>query len=115
MLFRSVKAGIGRNITAIRPFAINPNFFFMSLSSVDVQKQILTNLDHGAFFKSFNVKGIKVLNLLRPIKNIEESFEQIITPIIKKRHLLLSENEKLSNLRDWLLPMLMNGQVTVIC
>lgn len=30
----------------------------------------------------------------------------------RKQHALL-ENNRLINLRDWLLPMLMNGQVTV--
>ncbi len=31
----------------------------------------------------------------------------------EKKQLALAENQQLSRLRDWLLPMLMNGQVTV--
>jgi len=34
-------------------------------------------------------------------------------PIQTKKRRNLLENQKLSALRDWLLPMLMNGQVTV--
>lgn len=33
--------------------------------------------------------------------------------ITKKIELNIAENQKLAELRDWLLPMLMNGQVTV--
>lgn len=108
-----VKCGIGRNITAIRPHDICPNYFFSCLSGFDIQSQILTNLDHGAFFKSFNVKGIKALNIVRPSDEIEEEFEKLVSPIIEKRQKAILENHRLINLRDWLLPMLMNGQVTV--
>ena len=108
-----VKCGIGRNITAIRPYDIGPNYFFSCLSGFYIQSQILTNLDHGAFFKSFNVKGIKALNIIRPPSAIEGKFEQLISPLIEKRQSTILENQKLTSLRDWLLPMLMNGQVTV--
>lgn len=108
-----VVCGIGRNITSIRPDSVSPNYFFLSLASIDVQRQISTNLDHGAFFKSFNVKGIKALNLLRPTLAIEKRFEDSVKSMIKMRNTLKQENEKLISLRDWLLPMLMNGQVTV--
>lgn len=108
-----INCGIGRNITAIRPNKIYPNYFFSCLSGLDTQRQILTNLDHGAFFKSFNVKGIKALKIVKPVNEVEEKFEQLISPMIEKRHAVLLENLSLNNLRDWLLPMLMNGQVTV--
>jgi type I restriction enzyme S subunit len=39
--------------------------------------------------------------------------DEIIKPILNKQVKLDEENQKLSELRDWLLPMLMNGQVTV--
>ena len=108
----NIACGIGRNITAIRPEKISPNYFYISLSGLHMQKQILSNLDQGAFFKSFNVKGIKLLQLLRPSNEIEGSFENLITPLIEKRQLALAESNRLEELRDWLLPMLMNGQAT---
>lgn len=110
---KGIKCGIGRNITAIRPNDIKPNYFYMSLAGNDIQKQIFSNLDHGAFFKSFNVKGIKKLFLTRPSGDIESRFEEIVSPIIEMRHAAIAENANLASLRDWLLPMLMNGQVTV--
>lgn len=48
-----------------------------------------------------------------PKKDIVEKFYQKIKPLHAKKQKNLRENQKLADLRDWLLPMLMNGQVTV--
>ena len=45
-----------------------------------------------------------------PIEIINE-LDKIIKPILEKKVKLEIENQKLTELRDWLLPMLMNGQV----
>lgn len=108
-----VKCGIGRNITAIRPKNIRKNYFFSALSGLDIQNQIARNLDHGAFFKSFNVKGIKLLKIIKSDNALEDKFESLITPVIEKRQQVQNENQMLKEVRDWLLPLLMNGQVTV--
>jgi type I restriction enzyme S subunit len=108
-----IKAGIGRNITAIRPVSINPTYLFLSFRGADIKRQIKLNTDSGAFFTSFNVKGIKQLHILRPNNEIEEKFEKLVYPIRQKRELNNIENQKLTELRDWLLPMLMNGQIKI--
>ena len=108
-----VKAGIGRNITAIRPMSICHTYLFLSFQGLDIQRQIKLNTDSGAFFTSFNVKGIKKIQLIRANKNLEEQFEKMVLPIRRRREFNNNENQKLTELRDWLLPMLMNGQVRV--
>lgn len=45
--------------------------------------------------------------------SIAEKFGDIVSPLIQKMSINQKENEQLIKLRDWLLPMLMNGQVTV--
>jgi type I restriction enzyme S subunit len=40
-------------------------------------------------------------------------FEQLVSPFFEKMTLNALENQKLAGLRDWLLPMLMNGQVRI--
>lgn len=80
--------------------------------------------DSGLFF-NFESKttGIKNLlfdivcssyNVIYPGKDIIKKYNTTVSPyfttIQKKNH----ENKELINLRDWLLPMLMTGQVTVI-
>ncbi|MBO0343075.1 restriction endonuclease subunit S [Flagellimonas profundi] len=109
----NVITGIGRNITAIRPNTILPTYLYLAFQGEDMRRQILWNTDSGAFFKSLNVKGIKLLYVSRPNNGLEEKFENIVLPMRRKREKLQVENQKLAELRDWLLPMLMNGQVTV--
>jgi type I restriction enzyme S subunit len=51
--------------------------------------------------------------MLVPNAQVQNSFEVIILPLIQKMALNEQENRHLSELRDWLLPLLMNGQVVV--
>ena len=48
-----------------------------------------------------------------PNNDVAEKFYGIMQNIQEKKQAALSENQTLSELRDWLLPMLMNGQVKV--
>ena len=48
-----------------------------------------------------------------PDDKIVDQFYNIMENIQEKKQTTLAENQQLSSLRDWLLPMLMNGQVTV--
>ncbi len=48
-----------------------------------------------------------------PDSKVVEKFYDFAKPIHAKKQKNLIENQKLTALRDWLLPMLMNGQVTV--
>ncbi|WP_010521152.1 restriction endonuclease subunit S [Aquimarina agarivorans] len=51
-------------------------------------------------------------SVIPPIKNMEMFYKKI-NPIQAKIQTNLKQNQKLAELRDWLLPMLMNGQVRV--
>ena len=48
-----------------------------------------------------------------PDDELTQKFEKIIAPIFKNKMMYEIENQTLAELRDWLLPILMNGQVTV--
>ena len=48
-----------------------------------------------------------------PPSQLAKQFFDFAASIEQKKQSLLKENSKLETLRDWLLPMLMNGQVTV--
>ncbi|AYO15993.1 restriction endonuclease subunit S [Vibrio owensii] len=48
-----------------------------------------------------------------PPKELAQKFYDFVSPLQSKKQTLLNENSELEALRDWLLPMLMNGQVTV--
>ena len=53
--------------------------------------------------------GIKVFKN----KELMKFFHELVNPMYEKQQVLSKENQQLSSLRDWLLPMLMNGQVSV--
>ena len=48
-----------------------------------------------------------------PDEDTMRSFVKLYGPIMEKQKALYKENRELTKLRDWLLPMLMNGQATV--
>ena len=56
---------------------------------------------------------LESLNVILPNSKIQKKFRGIDLPLLQKMAICEIENQNLSNLRDWLLPMLMNGQVSV--
>jgi len=48
-----------------------------------------------------------------PDPNVVEQFTKSVESILKRQDLPEKENQHLTQLRGWLLPMLMNGQVRV--
>ena len=46
-------------------------------------------------------------------KELIDKFSSIVSPMLKEMFSRDKENQKLAELRDWLLPMLMNGQAKV--
>lgn len=67
----------------------------------------------GSTFKEISGSVLKSIKVLLPNKNQATSLTEILSPIFKKQNLLELENQKLTELRDWLLPMLMNGQIKI--
>lgn len=70
------------------------------------------NVD-GTTFGSITKDDLFSLKVLRPSKEILERYQETINPAFEKQNKIELENQHLSQLRDWLLPMLMNGQVKV--
>ena len=53
------------------------------------------------------------INTVLPPTTLIQDFERRTAAVFSKLHILVQENQQLAQLRDWLLPLLMNGQVTV--
>ena len=67
----------------------------------------------GTNINNLNGSLVKGFKLVIPSNSILNSFENKIKPVYERIMINAKENQKLAELRDWLLPMLMNGQVTV--
>jgi len=70
------------------------------------------NVD-GTTFGSITKDDLFSLKVIKPEKLILEKFQRVLTASFEKQNRIELENQHLSSLRDWLLPMLMNGQVKV--
>jgi len=73
-------------------------------------KDILSN---GATQEAINNDSMAYIPLIIPNGNILKEYHKKVFEIYKKIYLNQIENQKLAELRDWLLPMLMNGQIKV--
>lgn len=73
----------------------------------------LVKISSGSARDNLSQDIVKNLKLLLPSNNLLVQFNKQINPCIDKIIANMKENQTLSELRDWLLPMLMNGQVKV--
>ncbi|MCJ0741394.1 restriction endonuclease subunit S [Pedobacter montanisoli] len=79
--------------------------------------------DAGVFFgfegKTSGIKNflfdsfMESYHIVKPTKELVLKFNSTAKELEKKRQSNLKQNQELGTLRDWLLPMLMNGQITV--
>jgi hypothetical protein len=67
----------------------------------------------GSTFHEISASVLKTVKIVLPASDIIDQFTKTVTPIFQRQNLLEQENQHLTQLRDWLLPMLMNGQVSV--
>ncbi len=96
--------------------AINPkeDFYriYIKLVLEDLYKYLI-NLSSGSARDNLSQDKIRELKFVIPSKSLILKFDKMVQPSMNKILINLKENQQLSELRDWLLPMLMNGQVTV--
>lgn len=74
---------------------------------------IIIQFASGSTFKEISTTVLKTVPIVLPPLHIVKDFTNKIYSLTKKQNILEQECSELRNLRDWLLPMLMNGQVTV--
>lgn len=67
----------------------------------------------GNTFANMNKEDFSSIFVLKPSVDLLELFTKRVNPLISKNLMNSKENYKIAELRDWLLPILMNGQVTV--
>lgn len=67
----------------------------------------------GSTFKEISGSVLKKIDITLPEISIVNKYTKTVVNIFSRQNRLELENQQLAALRDWLLPMLMNGQVTV--
>ena len=67
----------------------------------------------GNTFANMNKEDFSGIRIILPSKEIKNNFHEISEPYFAQIKCLQGQNQELTQFRDWLLPMLMNGQVKV--
>jgi type I restriction enzyme S subunit len=100
-------------------FSLRPNYNFVTseyayllLSAAEI-KAFTKNVSAGSIHKGVRIGVLNSFKVPYGNKNIILKFSEVVKPIIERVNIINKENQILSELRDWLLPMLMNGQVNV--
>lgn len=86
------------------------NYIYLTLEK-DYIKKILINLAMKAAQPGLNQPNIESIPIIIPTKNIIKEFNKSIDMMFDKIFMNANENKEMTSLRDFLLPLLMNGQV----
>ncbi|MES2760672.1 MAG: restriction endonuclease subunit S [Bacteroidota bacterium] len=119
----SSRAPVGYMAIAREPLTTNQGFKsfvpkkdystpFIFYTVKNAMPEIINNAS-GSTFKEISGGTLKTIKICLPKKEIIKSYTAKVESIFDRQNLLEIENQQLSELRDWLLPMLMNGQVAV--
>lgn len=87
-------------------------YCYQFLKLKHTQKQ-LWNVATGSTIKNLSLESLKSILILFPGEDLIKRYYELTKPLDYKRINIFKQNQQLTQLRDWLLPMLMNGQITV--
>lgn len=95
------------------PFEKDATFFFYYYLKNPIFKLFAENASSGTTVLHLSKKAVDNFNIVYPTKKHIDRFNDYVFPIIKKQRNLLTQNTKLAELRDALLPKLMAGEIDV--
>ena len=66
-----------------------------------------------SIFKGIRIGRLLDMDIVIPPSELINEFTNTTKPLFKAKQRCIDESQYLRKLRDWLLPMLMNGQATI--
>ena len=122
-IFITARGSVGKLVLAGVDMAMNQSCYALrakpGISHVFIfflAKELIHHLQiksSGSVFDSIVSNDIESTKLAIPELDVIRKFALIVEPMFMKIANNTRENQQLAQLRDWLLPLLMNGQVTV--
>jgi type I restriction enzyme S subunit len=119
----SSRAPVGYLAIALNPVATNQGFksfvpskgYGTSFIYYTVARSMPRIIQYasGSTFSEISGGVLKAMHTVLPTQEIAEAFSNVLEPITERQKSAELESEQLTQLRDWLLPLLMNGQVQV--
>jgi type I restriction enzyme S subunit len=122
-LFITARGSVGKAMIISKEMAMNQSCYALcpheGVSSAFLYFHTLSLMNHlrakssGSVFDSIVTNDLNFTPAVVPKSEQLTAFNQIAEPMFKSILTHQQQNQELTQLRDWLLPMLMNGQVTV--
>ena len=102
-----------RSVAIIKPntMLISPAFLYESMLS---QKDTIIHSAHGAVQQCIFISDVGDFTTILPTKDIIEKYTNIVQPMLDTITANQQENQNLANIRDTLLPKLMNVEIEVL-
>ena len=104
---------VDSHITIVRCLNESIMKLFLGYSMLGRQSEIEGLAEGSTGQTELSRVNLGQLKMIIPPIELQSRFEKFSEPLIQKMAVNEAENQQLASLRDWLLPMLMNGQVTV--
>lgn len=89
----------------------NKNNLYYLVNAIKDYFEYSCGAKSGNIFDNMNKEDFASIKLIYPTEDVLEKFIEKVEPIYSKIKSCILENEELTKLRDYLLPLLMNGQV----
>lgn len=87
-------------------------FYLSRLFNTSFFHKYIAGFTNGTNILGLDFKGIETYKTEIPDDKIMKKFAELSIDIEKRKSQIIKENKELASLRDFLLPLLMNGQVT---
>lgn len=100
------------HVNSIKVFDDNLKYYLCYLFNSDFFHKYISGYTNGTNILGLVFSGVEKYRCEIPPKKLLEKFANIVISAEKEKSKIIKENQELASLRDWLLPMLMNGQVT---
>lgn len=89
----------------------NKNNLYYLVNAIKDYFKYSNGAKSGNIFDNMNKEDFASIKIIYPTEDVLEKFKEKVEPIYSKIRSCILENEELIKLRDYLLPLLMNGQI----
>jgi type I restriction enzyme S subunit len=116
MLVPDIFAGdvvFSHHVNVIRTSVENMKYYLLFLFNSDYYHKYISGFTNGTNILGLSFNGVEDYLVEIPSTEVLKAFGERILGIERKKSEIILENQQLASLRDFLLPMLMNGQVKV--
>ena len=100
------------HVNVIRTANPDLRFYLLYLFNSDFYHKYISGFTNGTNILGLLFNGVEDYKTEIPPAKLLKKFAAIVMDVEKQKNEIIKENRRLVSLRDFLLPLLMNGQVT---